>query len=114
MKFNLSSPTKTKTVLVQPINDAGVVVPVVGELSYAIQTPGLVSIFPVGDGSQIILNAIAAGSTVVTVTGQTKSGKTITDTFSIEIAPAVVVVVPPVDPQEAVGFLFTDAAESEQ
>lgn len=111
MNILLSSPTKQKTITATPVNSDGSPVTVVGSITYAVSTPGIVSLFANDNGTSFDLEGIGPGTTDITVKYTAKSGAVVTKTITVTVGPAVVVVP---DPQEAVDILFVEGPETEQ
>lgn len=121
MNILLSSPTKEKILAVIPVNKDGNPTPIFGSIEYSVSTtvPAVVALFPNDNGSSVQVSAVNPGTTTVVVKATTKSGKEITTSFDVTVAPAVVIVPPPPppppdDPEEAVSFLITEGPEAEQ
>jgi hypothetical protein len=87
-----------KTIPIKPVNVFKKPAPLVGVPTFAVDVKGVISIFPADDGSFVEVDAIDVGVSIITVTGQSVSGKTISIAITVTIT---------VDPRatEATDFL---------
>ncbi len=107
----LSTPTKQKTITTTPVNADGKACPIFGSIEYSVSIPGIASVFANDNGSAFDIQAIAEGTTEVTVTVTKKSGGKLVRILKVTVGPKPV---PAVDPEEAVDVIFAEGPETEQ
>jgi hypothetical protein len=82
--------TEKQKVLLAFLNKSEVAAPITAGPTFTVDKEGVVSVFPADDGSSFELEAVAAGTCVVTISVTTKSGAIVTVQVTTTVTVTVV------------------------